>query len=58
MHRSSSEGARRMHIHRGIFLNFRIINYTNTVFNLSNYKQYFWKEAYFEIKWLASTRFK
>ena len=40
MHRSSSEGARRMHIHRGIFLNFLMIYYTNTVFNLSNYKQY------------------
>jgi len=40
MHRSSSEGARRMHIHRGIFLNFLMIYCTNTVFNLSNYKQY------------------
>ena len=43
--------------HRGIFLSFLIIYYTNTIFNLSNYKQYFWMESDLEIKWLALTRF-
>ena len=44
-----------MHVHRGIFLNFLMIYYTNTVFNLSNYKQYFWMESDLVIKWLALT---
>ena len=39
------------------FLNFLMIYYTNTVFNLNNYKQYFWMESDLEIKGLALTRF-